>query len=126
MKQKKKVTTKKNSKFPIKHWSHSSLMSFLRNPLAWHKRYVEEVYDTPSSPASIIGRAGHTALEHFYGGIPKEGAIDLGLEYMRTVADFEINFGKAKTKTAKKKKKKLARKTKRSLSATSNSMRRER
>ncbi len=95
---------KAKQKFPIKHWSHSSLMSFLRNPLAWHKRYVEEVYDTPSSPASIIGRAGHTALEHFYGGIPKEGAIDLGLEYMRTVADFEINFGKAKTKTAKKKK----------------------
>ena len=46
---------------PIKHWSHSSLMSFLRNPLAWYKRYVEEVYDTPSSPlADLQRRRGRT------------------------------------------------------------------
>lgn len=79
-------------------------MSFLRNPLAWHKRYVEGVYDTPSGPASVVGRAAHTALEHFYSGIPKEGAVELGLAYLRNVPDFEINFGKAATKTAKKKK----------------------
>jgi hypothetical protein len=89
---------------PIKHWSHSSLMAFLRNPLAWYKRYVEEVYDMPSGPSGVIGRAGHVALQHFYGGISKEGAVALGLEYLRNVADFEVNFGKAKTKTAKKKK----------------------
>jgi hypothetical protein len=79
---------------PIKHWSHSSLMAFLRNPLAWHKRYVELVYDMPSSPSGIVGRAAHTALQHFYGGIDKEGAIQLGLEYLKNVPDFEINFGK--------------------------------
>ncbi len=79
-------------------------MAYLRNPLAWHKRYVEEVYDTPSSPASIVGRAAHIALQHFYGGIPKDGAVALGLEYMRDVPDFEISFGKATTRTAKKKK----------------------
>jgi len=88
---------------PIKHWSHSSLMAFLRNPLAWHKRYVEEVYDTPSSPSSVVGRAAHKAVEHFYGGLPKEAALGLGLEYLRDVADFEINFGKAQGKAAKKK-----------------------
>ncbi|KKW43531.1 MAG: hypothetical protein UY97_C0022G0005 [Parcubacteria group bacterium GW2011_GWB1_57_6] len=65
MERRKKVHAKKPA-LPIKHWSHSSLMSFLRNPLAWYKRYVEEVYDTPSTPASIVGRAGHLALEHFY------------------------------------------------------------
>ena len=79
-------------------------MAFLRNPLAWYKRYVEKVYDTPSSPSSIIGRAGHKALEHFYSGIGKEGAIDLGFEYLQTVPDFEINFGKAKSRAAQKKK----------------------
>ncbi len=79
---------------PIKHWSHSSLMAFLRNPLAWYKRYVELVYDMPSSPSGIVGRAAHTALQHFYGGIDKEGAIALGLEYLKNVPDFEINFGK--------------------------------
>ncbi|MBI5470199.1 PD-(D/E)XK nuclease family protein [Candidatus Kaiserbacteria bacterium] len=101
-----KKNTKKDEKtgkrLPIKHWSHSSLMSFLRNPLAWYKRYVEKVYDMPSGPAAVVGRAGHIALQHFYSGIPKEGAIDLGLEYLRNVADFEINFGKAKTRTARK------------------------
>lgn len=91
-------------KLPIKHWSHSSLMAFLRNPLAWYKRYVEEVYDMPSGPAGIIGRAGHVALQHFYGGIDKDGATALGLEYLRNVPDFEINFSRAKTRAAKKKK----------------------
>jgi hypothetical protein len=77
-------------------------MAFLRNPLAWHKRYVEQVYDTPSSPSGVVGRAAHTALQHYYGGIAKDDAIALGLEYLRDVPDFEINFGKAKTKTAQR------------------------
>jgi hypothetical protein len=94
----------KKSAVPISHWSHSSLMAFLRNPLAWYKRYVEKVYDTPANPASIVGRAGHVALQHFYGGIAKQGAIELGLEYLQSVGDFEINFGKAKSRLAKKKK----------------------
>lgn len=79
-------------------------MAFLRNPLAWYKRYVEHVYDTPSTPSSIVGRSAHVALQHFYGGLGKEGAVDLGLEHMRGVADFEINFGKAKSRRAQKEK----------------------
>lgn len=101
---KKRVAAKR--KPPIKHWSYSSLMAFLRNPLAWHKRYVEEVYDLPTTPAAVVGSAGHKALEHFYSGVPKETAIAKGLEYMRSVADFEINFGKAKSARAKKEKRK--------------------
>ena len=81
-------------------------MAFLRNPLAWYKRYVEEIYDTPRTPASVVGSAGHVALEHFYSGAPKEVAIQLGLEYVRKVGDFEINFGKAKSLKAKKGKRK--------------------
>lgn len=95
---KKKVTIV----IPIKHWSYSSLMSFLRNPLAWYKRYVERVYDMPKSPAAIIGSAGHLALQHFYSGLDKSASIDLGLEYLRNVSDFEINFGKAKTRAAQR------------------------
>jgi len=87
---------------PIKYWSHSSLMALLRNPLAWYKRYVEKIYDTPRNPSSIVGSAAHLALQHFYGGIAKEGAIELGLEYIRKIPDFEINFGKAKSKTSRK------------------------
>lgn len=105
MKGRKRIVAKRK-KAPIKHWSHSSLMSFLRNPLAWYKRYVEEIYDTPTTPAAVVGSAGHRALEHFYSGAPKDIAIQKGLEYVRDVADFEINFGAAKTKTAKKEKRK--------------------
>jgi hypothetical protein len=95
---------KRSSKYPIKHWSYSSLMSYLRNPLAWHKRYVEKIYDTPSSPAGIIGRSGHVALQHFYGGLGKEAGIELGLEYLRKIPDFEIEFGVAESRAAQKKK----------------------
>lgn len=102
MKQKKAGISR--MKVPIKHWSHSSLVAFLRNPLAWYKRYVEKVYDVPFTPASVVGSAGHVALEHFYLGEKKESAIQKGLEYLRNVADFEINFGRAKTRRAKKEK----------------------
>ncbi|MHB8710608.1 MAG: PD-(D/E)XK nuclease family protein [Minisyncoccota bacterium] len=91
---------------PIKHWSHSSLMAYLRNPLAWYKRYVEEIYDTPTTPAAVVGKAGHLALEHFYKGVAKGEAIQKGLESLRMIADFEINFGRAKTRRAKKEKRK--------------------
>ena len=103
-KSKKEFSDFSRSTLPIKHWSHSSLMAFLRNPLAWYKRYVELIYDTPYSPSAIIGQAGHKALQHFYSGIEKQGAIDLGLEYLRDVGDFEINFGRARSRLAKKKK----------------------
>jgi hypothetical protein len=97
----------KKKKLPIKHWSHSSLMAFLRNPLAWYKRYVEEIYDNPRTPASIVGSAGHLALENFYTGIEKELAIQKGLEYLRNIGDFEIDFGRAKSRLAKRKKRAL-------------------
>lgn len=98
------LKSKKKSKYPIKHWSHSSLISFLRNPLAWYKRYVENVRDTPSTPAGIIGRSGHVALQHFYSGLSKEASVALGLEYLRNIPDFEVQFGKAKSRRAQKEK----------------------
>lgn len=79
------------------------MMAFLRNPLAWYKQYVEGVFDQPSSPSSLVGKAAHKALEHFYSGIAKEGAIELGLEYLRSFSDFEVNFGRAKTKADRRK-----------------------
>lgn len=101
--QKPRVTTKNRSKRPpIAHWSYSSLVAFLRNPLAWRKRYVDKIYDTPSSPAGVVGRAAHIALQHFYSGADKSVATQLGLEYLRSVPDFEINFGVAKSKRAQK------------------------
>jgi len=100
----KKKKRAKKVDFPIEHWSYSSLMSYLRNPLAWYKRYVENIRDTPSKPSGIVGRAGHKALEHFYSSVPKEQAIEQGLRYLRDISDFEIDFGKAKSRAAQKKK----------------------
>lgn len=96
----KKKTAK--PRYPIAHWSHSSLMAYLRNPLAWYTRYVAKIFDTPTTPSSVIGRAGHKALEHFYSGADKETATRLGFEYLRSVPDFELNFGKAKSRAAQK------------------------
>ena len=52
----------------------------------------------PSTPSSVVGRAGHVALQHFYGGMGHDASVALGLEYVRSVSDFEIEFGVAKTK----------------------------
>ncbi|MBU6214417.1 PD-(D/E)XK nuclease family protein [Patescibacteria group bacterium] len=102
----KKRVVKKTANAPIKHWSHSSLMAFLRNPLAWYTRYVKEIYDMPTTPAAVVGSAGHKALEYFYSGVPKELAIQKGLDHMRNVGDFEINFGKAVSARAKRERRK--------------------
>ena len=89
-------------RYPIAYWSHSSLVSYLRNPLAWYKRYVLKIYDTPTSPAAVVGVAGHVAMEHFYQGFTKEQATEAGLLHIRSVPDDEINLGVAKTRAAKK------------------------
>ena len=89
---------------PIAHWSYSSLLAYLRNPLAWYKRYVEKIYDMPSSPSAVVGRAGHYALEHFYKGVSKEEAVERGLSYIQDIPDFEIDFGKACRRRTKRQK----------------------
>ncbi len=94
----------KKQPLPISYWSHSSLMAFLRNPLTWYKRYVEHIYDIPTSPSAAVGRAGHAALEMFYKGANKEDAIAYGLRYLRGIADFELNFGAATSKKARREK----------------------
>lgn len=96
-----------NRRYPIEHWSYSSLVIYLRNPLAWYKRYVEGVYDIPVTPASIVGRASHVALQNFYGGLSKEESIARGLEFLKSFPDFEINFGKAASTRAKNKKRRI-------------------
>lgn len=84
--------------YPITHWSHSSLVAFLRNPLAWYKRYVEKIYDVPRNPSAVVGSAGHKALEHFYSGAPTDVATRLGLEYLAAIPDADINFGRVKSR----------------------------
>lgn len=71
-------------------------MAYLRNPLTWHKRYVEGVYDIPSTPSGVVGRAAHKALEYFYSGAGAERATSMGSEYLRAVPDYEISLPPSK------------------------------
>lgn len=94
----------RKEKYPIKYWSYSSLISYLRNPLAWHKRYVQGIYDTPGTPASCVGRAAHVALQNFYEGKTKDESVAVGLLHLRGIPDFEINFGKRETLKSRREK----------------------
>ena len=51
-------------RLPIKYWSLSSLMAFLRNPLAWYKRYVENLPRTRHMITPTIERAWHLYLTY--------------------------------------------------------------
>lgn len=79
---------------PIEHWSNSSLLTFLDDPLDFKKVYIEKVYDRMSSPSAVVGKGCHKALEAFYTGAMVEEAYDVGLDAMNDVMDAEIDFGK--------------------------------
>lgn len=78
----------------IDYWSYSSMGMFLRNPLAFKKRYILKVYDDISSPTSVVGKACHKALERYYNGMEIHEAIEVGLEQINQTSDSGINYGK--------------------------------
>ena len=80
----------------IDYWSYSSLTLFLRNRLAFKKTYILKQYDNESSPSSVVGKAGHKALEHYFkmGTGDVHAAIEVGHKYIASVSDIEINYGK--------------------------------
>ena len=78
----------------IDHWSYSSLSLFLRNGLAFKKKYLLKIYDDLSSPSAIVGQAGHKALEAFYGGVPVNKAVEIGLDHINKISDTGIDYGK--------------------------------
>lgn len=81
----------------IDYWSYSSLTLFLRNRLAFKKTYILKQYDNESSPASVVGKAAHKAMEQYLklGTGDVADAIETGARYIQSVSDLEINYGKA-------------------------------
>jgi hypothetical protein len=77
---------------PIEHWSYSSILLYLRNRLAWKKKYVLKIYDEKVGPSAVVGRAAHHAVACAYQGSPDPLAA--GLEYIAQTSDSEINYGK--------------------------------
>lgn len=80
----------------IDFWSYSSLTLFLRNRLAFKKTYILKQYDNESSPASVVGKACHKAMEHYLkmGTGDVHDGIEAGHRYIQSVSDIEINYGK--------------------------------
>jgi hypothetical protein len=70
----------------IDYWSYSSMSSFLSNPLAFKKKYVLKIYDDIKSPSSVVGGAGHKALEmYFKGGMDVDAAVKAGLDVINNL-----------------------------------------
>ncbi len=78
----------------IDYWSPSSMALFLNNPMAFKKKYILKQYDDISSPTSVVGNAGHKALEVFYQGMSQDEAIAVGLKNITEKSDMGINYGK--------------------------------
>jgi len=78
----------------IVHWSYSSMSLFLRNPLAFKKKYILKIYDDIMSPAGVVGTAGHRALESFLNGKTHDEAKEDGLAYINNISDKGIDYGK--------------------------------
>lgn len=78
----------------IDYWSYSSMSLFLNNPLAFKKKYILRIYDDISSPSSVVGNAGHKALEMYYKGMEISDAIAEGLKTINEKSDMGINYGK--------------------------------
>lgn len=79
----------------IDHWSYSSMMKFLSNRFAFKKQYILKIFDYKSSPAAFIGKACHKALEVYYkNGFNADEAASVGMAYIDSVKDSDIDWGK--------------------------------
>lgn len=78
----------------VDHLSYSALVTFLRNQVEFQKRYIAKVYDNPSSPSMVVGKAFHKALEIYYKGGTFDEAAAAGLDEINSTSDYEIDYGK--------------------------------
>lgn len=78
----------------IDYFSYSSMNLLLSNPLAFKKKYILKIYDDLKGPSSVVGSAGHKALEAYYNGSEIHEAIGVGLEYINNLSDTGIRYGK--------------------------------
>lgn len=78
----------------IDKWSYSAMTTLLRNPLAFKKKYILQIYDDTTSPSAVVGIAAHRALEAYFNGKDELGAIDEGFTYINSLSDMSIDYGK--------------------------------
>lgn len=79
----------------IDYWSYSSMSALLSNPLNFKKKYILKVYDDPMSPSGVVGTACHKVAEAYFGnGKSEQEAIQAGYDYIASVSESEIDYGK--------------------------------
>lgn len=83
-----------DTSYPVDHLSYSSLTLFLRNRFMFKKKYILKIYDDKTGPAAVVGKAGHKALQHFYETGNVDQAVTAGMEYIDTLKDEWIDYGK--------------------------------
>lgn len=95
--------------YPIQHWSMSSMLDFLDNPLMFKKKWILRIFGDESGVSATIGKAGHKALETIFGGnelMPVSNDLDeaipvgiqTGLEYLDKIQDHYIDYKKTGTR----------------------------
>lgn len=101
----------KSISFPVDKLSYSALTQLLRNPLMFKLKYILGVYTGKDGMSRMIGSACHTALQFYYGGnedmpVPADAsearaqAMQLGLDYIQSVPDENIRYGKTGSREA--------------------------
>ena len=79
----------------IDYWSYSSMSALLSNPLNFKKKYILKVYDDSMSPSGVTGTACHKVAEAYFGNGKEQGdAIQAGYDYIASVSESEIDYGK--------------------------------
>jgi len=79
----------------IDYWSYSSMSALLSNPLNFKKKYILKVYDDAMSPSGVVGTACHKVAEAYFGnGKSTDEAIQVGYDYIDSVSESEIDYGK--------------------------------
>lgn len=67
---------------------------FLRNRLAFKKKYILKIYDDLYGPSAIVGQACHKALEGYYVHGDLAAAVKSGLQHIDQLPDTGIDYGK--------------------------------
>lgn len=81
------------AKFPLEHYSYSSMVQFSVNPIMFKIRHINgDKIETTNSISSVIGQAFHSAMDIYYGG-DLEDPVKRGLEYgMDFLDNYNDNF----------------------------------
>lgn len=83
-----------NPAVPIKHLSYSALRCYLSNQQQFFKNYILGIWDNKMSPSATVGKSVHKALEQYYKTKDKNSSIEVGMAFLSTSKDSEIDYGK--------------------------------